>query len=293
MNTLLFQNQRCIELNLASGDRALITLHGAQVLSWQTSDGVERLYLSPKAVFDGRSAIRGGIPICFPQFNQRVLGDHPLPKHGFARSQAWSVLDASDASKSEAAQVALGLTDTALSPELRQLWPYKFEAILLVRLERNRLNVTFSVSNTDTLAWPFALALHTYLRVPDIAQTILHGLKGIRYWDAVKDLKTPTARQLQATTELGFASETDRVYLEAPALLGLRSTTTDLSIEQSTSFSETVVWNPGAALCAQLADMPPEAYKEMLCVEAAMIEQPTDLLPGANWQGSQMLIVKS
>ena len=293
MNTLQFQNQPCIELNLASGDRALIALHGAQVLSWHTSDGVERLYLSPKAVFDGRSAIRGGIPICFPQFNQRVLGDRPLPKHGFARSQAWSVLNASDPSKGDAAQVALGLTEAALSPELGHLWPYKLEAVLLVRLERNQLKVTFSVSNTDTRAWPFALALHTYLRVSDIAQTLLHGLKDVRYWDAVKDLKAPDITQLQASEALRFSIETDRVYLGAPAILDLSSTSTSLTIEQSTSFTETVVWNPGAALCAQLADMPLEGYKEMLCVEAALIEQPSNLLPGTSWQGSQMLMVKS
>lgn len=30
--------------------------------------GVENLYLSETAVFDGKAAIRGGIPVVFPQF---------------------------------------------------------------------------------------------------------------------------------------------------------------------------------------------------------------------------------
>ena len=72
--------QPCIRLAIGDGDCALVALHGAQVLSW-ISGGRERLYLSPKAVFDGQAAIRGGIPLCFPQFNQRGLlrevVDHP------------------------------------------------------------------------------------------------------------------------------------------------------------------------------------------------------------------------
>ena len=86
----MVQGQPCIRLDTDHGDSALVALHGAQVLSW-TVAGRERLYLSPRALFDGRSAIRGGIPLCFPQFNQRG----PLPKHGFARNLAWQPLPVS------------------------------------------------------------------------------------------------------------------------------------------------------------------------------------------------------
>ena len=79
-------------LHTPQGDTAAISLHGAQVLSWRTADNKaqqERLYLSPRvnwqAVAQGRSAIRGGIPICWPQFNRRG----PLPKHGLARLLPW------------------------------------------------------------------------------------------------------------------------------------------------------------------------------------------------------------
>jgi glucose-6-phosphate 1-epimerase len=59
-----------IALKLGQGDSVLICLQGAQVLSW-VGLGQERLFLSPRAAHDGQSAIRGGIPVCFPQFNQR------------------------------------------------------------------------------------------------------------------------------------------------------------------------------------------------------------------------------
>ncbi len=294
-----FRDQPCVELQLPSGDRALVSLHGAQVLSWRTCDALERLYLSPQAVFDGQSAIRGGVPVCFPQFNQRKLGEHLLPKHGFARSLAWSVLEPSQVAVVGRAgttnlgrpcsNVALGLTHSALSREMQGLWPHKFEAVVHVCLEKDRLAITFSVSNRDCEEWSFAFALHTYLRVPDIAQAYVQGLQGVRYWDAVKDLKAPEIAQPQVLEDLFFSGETDRVYQAAPAFVRLRTPAASLLVEQSMPFTETVVWNPGAALCAQLSDMPSDGYREMLCIEAACIDQAISLKPGANWQGSQIL----
>ncbi len=301
VQTITFRNQPCVELHLPSGDRVLVALHGGQVLAWQTSDAVERLYLSPNAVFDGQNAIRGGVPICFPQFNQRKLGEQLLPKHGFARSLAWSVLDPtrlqdidlthSASSTRPSVSVALGLTQASLPREIQMLWPYKFEAILLVHLEKNQLRITLSVSNRDHEEWSFAVALHTYLRVSELAQSYVKGLQGVRYWDAVKDLKAPETVQRQRSEDLHFASESERVYQAAPALIHLLTPTGVLDIEQSATFTETVVWNPGAALCAQLTDMPKDGYREMLCVEAACIDHAINLKPGANWQGSQILSV--
>ncbi|RVE51942.1 hypothetical protein evm_003408 [Chilo suppressalis] len=42
---------------------------------------------SKQAVFDGKRAIRGGIPFVFPQFGQWAFG----PQHGFARVARWHV----------------------------------------------------------------------------------------------------------------------------------------------------------------------------------------------------------
>jgi glucose-6-phosphate 1-epimerase len=73
--------------SLPQGDSVFVAEQGAQVLSWQAG-GRERLYLSPTSACDGTMAIRGGIPVCFPQFNQRGT----LPKHAFARSTACRLL---------------------------------------------------------------------------------------------------------------------------------------------------------------------------------------------------------
>ncbi len=268
-----YRGQPCIRLHAGNGDTALVALHGAQVLSW-VSGGRERLYLSPKAVFDGQSAIRGGIPLCFPQFNQRG----PLPKHGFARNLAWRA-DSAHAEEG-ATRLSLYLAD---DERTRTWWPQAFAARVDVVLSEGQLQVECTVHNTGAVAWDFTIALHSYLRVDDIAQACLQGLDGCARWDAVADVRSVQQGPI------GFVGEYDSVFAAAPAPLQLHDGTHRLEVAQSPTMGQTVVWNPGAALCARLADMPPEGQTHMLCVEAAQIDTPVHLAPGASWTGWQRL----
>ncbi|MDM0114410.1 D-hexose-6-phosphate mutarotase [Variovorax sp. J22R133] len=273
VNTIDFHGQPALRLSLPDGDAAVVALHGAQVLSW-SSGGAERIYLSPAALLDGHSAIRGGIPICFPQFNQRGS----LPKHGFARNLAWHA----EPSRPDApAELALSLRD---GDATRAVWPHAFHARLKVSLAPRSLRVALTVDNTGSAPWAFAAALHTYLRVDDIASVRLEGLQGANRWDAVRD-----DRHVEMAPALRFESEFDSVYAAPAAPLRLVQPSGTLQISQSASCTETVVWNPGAALSAKLADMPDDGYRHMLCVEAARIDEPVQLLGGAQWQGWQQL----
>jgi len=272
-----FRGQDCLELALPEGDRAIVALQGAQVLSWKTGDGLERLYLSPQAVLDGRAAIRGGVPVCFPQFNQRG----PLPKHGFARNRTWQAVEA------EPGTAVLALRD---DDESRRLWPHAFNARLEVVLRPGNLTVAFFVENTGVEHLEFTLALHSYLRTSDIAAARLHGLGGLPFWDSVNDTHPAPLASGEA---LAFSGETDRVYQAAAAPLVLEDGSGRLSIAQDPVFGQTVVWNPGAELSARLADMPDDGYRHMLCVEAAEIDTPVRLMPGETWSGAQRLSVQA
>lgn len=263
------------ELQLPCGDRVVVAHHGAQVLSWVAA-GRERLYLSPRSVMDGQAAIRGGIPVCFPQFNQR--GD--LPKHGFARNLSWKVN--APRLEADAAHLVLSLTD---GEQTRRWWDQSFEALLLIALTPGALQVDLAVRNTDTKALNFTGALHTYLAVDDVAQARLLGLGGQAEWNAVTD------RHGTAAPELRFVGEFDRVYSAAPAGYELQDGPHVLAIDQDPDWAQTVVWNPGAAKCAGLADMPPEGWRQMLCVEAAQVYEPITIEPGDFWQGAQRLSV--
>lgn len=287
------QGQPCIRLHNAHGDSAVVALHGAQVLSWQSADR-ERLYLSPQAVMDGQAAIRGGVPVVFPQFNQRG----PLPKHGFARNLRWAeVADAGACASAETAvptdRVVLQLSD---SDATHPVWPHAFTARLTVTLGPNRLRIALDVCNNHPVmtaaeavqsqaAWAYTAALHTYLRVDDAECAQLTGLDGCARWDALTDL-----RGMQQGP-VGFSGEYDSVFQAAASPLLLCDGPHRLAIAQSPSWGQTVVWNPGAALCGRLSDMPPDGYRSMLCVEAAQIDQPVVLAPQARWQGWQELTV--
>jgi len=225
---------------------------------------------------DGHAAIRGGVPVCFPQFNQ--CGN--LPKHGFARNLPWTAKITE--SSAEGVSLTLVLTDSVAT---RTHWPQAFEAHVVIELTPRSLLLTLKVLNRDTQPLEMTGALHSYLAVDDIAQTRLCGLQGQAEWNALTD------EHSQAAAELHFDGEFDRVYAAAARPLLLQDGTNRLQIEQSQTWLNSVVWNPGAALCERMADMPADGYKHMLCVEAAQVDAPVKVLPQATWQGWQRLTV--
>ncbi len=247
----------------------IVSEYGGQLLSWQTADGVEQLYTPDKLhLFQGK-ALRGGVPICFPQFSGR--GD--LPKHGLVRTRPWRLL---------------AQTDTALILSISEdqhslsLWPTEFELIQTIVLDENGLSIALDVHNLSKQPTVFTAALHTYLRVQDVTQCALLGLDGVEYEDAAGDGRYHTQQG-----ELRISGEVDRVYAEAPKQLRLsRADQDDLVIEQG-GFNDTVVWCPGPSLAATFTDMPADDWQHMLCVEAAAAVQPVTLLAGGHWQGWQ------
>lgn len=277
LQTLDVRGQPTVRLTLPERSTCTIALHGAHVLGWTTADGVERLYLSPDAVFDGRAALRGGVPVCWPQFNQRG----PLAKHGFARNMPWRIEPQDPAAPGN---VRLVLAD---GDATRALWPHGFRTSLTVTLTPQGLRTALDVVNTGSSPWSFTTALHTYLRVDEIAEARLEGLQGAARWDAVRDLRHP-----EAAEALRFGEEFDSVYATPAAPLRLVQPRGTLEIAQSASCTETVVWNPGPALAAKLSDLPNDGWRHMLCVEAARIDEAVLLQPGAAWQGWQQLSVR-
>ena len=269
----LFHGQPCHRLTLANGESVLVAQHGAHVVSW-VSGGRERLFLSPNTVWDGRAAIRGGIPVCFPQFNQR--GD--LPKHGFVRNQPWTLLAAEAGDSPDT--LCFGFS---AGHSTRAMWPAEFEARLRVDLQPGQLCVTLEVRNLGRQAFSFTGALHSYLAVSDIVHVRLSGLGGQKEWDSLADTHQTALESLQCVGPF------DRVYSAPHAPLHLHDPQGSLEISNSEGWADCVVWNPGAAGCAGMSDMTPDAFEHMLCVEAAQVFEPISVAPGGQWSGSQVL----
>ncbi|KAI9015516.1 galactose mutarotase-like domain-containing protein [Hyaloraphidium curvatum] len=116
----------------ATKSSAVVYLYGATLTSWKPGkDGRERIFVSPRAVLNGTKAIRGGIPLVFPQFG--TVANSRLPQHGFARTSIWKWKGVRS-EDSDHIQVAFELLPGQVSPVLFQLWPFAFVLTYLVTL---------------------------------------------------------------------------------------------------------------------------------------------------------------
>jgi glucose-6-phosphate 1-epimerase len=275
IETIDFHGLEALRLSVG-GSTAVVSKLGGQVLSWTTRDGRERLFLSERAKFDGSVPIRGGIPVCFPQF----AGLGSLPKHGFVRTRLWEV-----GSQSAADGYAMVTLQTADDEVTRALWPHAFRAEVTVVLERDRLDVELGIDNLGSEPLSFTGALHTYLRVVEVEDVSLAGLYGFQYRDTADGDRI----RKETSPELIVEAEVDRVYHDVNRPLLLQAGNLSLGIHQE-GFPDVVVWNPWVDACARFPDMPPTGFRHMLCVEAAAARQPVTVAPGQNWSGRQSLV---
>lgn len=265
-----------VSLHNAAGDEAVVSLHGAQLLSWVPQGRGEQLYSSPLSQAAAGKALRGGVPVCFPQFAQRGA----LPKHGFARTSRWELV-ATPAPGATVAEARFQLDAAAAS--LR--WEHPFTLVLVLRLGEGWVELELQAANTGRSSFDFTAALHTYFAVDDVRAARVTGLQGLAYEDMVDG----NAVKRESAAALRIDGEIDRVYRDALQPLLLREAgRADRRIEQQ-GFTDAVVWNPGPAKAAQLGDMPAEDWPRMLCIEAGAIASPMPLAPGKTWRGLQRI----
>ena len=267
----------CFQLCAPNGASVCIYLQGAHVSSWQVPILGEQLFMSGEAQFAPGKALRGGVPVIFPQFG--VFG--PGGKHGFARNLPWRLNAA--ASSAQVAVLDLQSDDQTLAA-----WPFAFRAQLQVSLGEQDLQLTLTITNRDTQAFEFTSALHSYFAVADLQHTAIHGLSGLSYWDNGTAF---TERYEDNQPSLEVRDALDRVYFGAVAPLELRQPHQVLAI-CSKGFRDAVVWNPGRLGAAALPDMADAEFNRMLCIESAVVDQPTQLAPGESWTGEQLLAVR-
>lgn len=257
-------------ITASDGSSARIHLHGGHLVSWLTPDGREQLYLSEYAEYREGVAIRGGVPIVFPQFAERG----PLPKHGFARIAHWQ---RRPGTQNDCASLQL-----ATGPAY---WPHAFTLELRIALAGRTLQLELEVTNTDSQPFAFTAALHTYLRVTGLSSVRLHGLDGLTYLDSTRAGEAIR----EASAAVVFDGEVDRIYLGTQGV-ELHEPDCRRRVRQW-GFPDLVVWNPGPEKSAALADLPPGGYLEMICLEAAAAVCPITLLPGTSWRGGQRIEV--
>jgi len=250
-----YQHTIVAEIN-SNSSTAQVSLYGAQVLSFIPSGNEDTLFMSSKSLFVEGKAIRGGIPICWPWFGAHPV-DGSLPSHGFARIMTWEVIG----TKEEGNEVVLTLGISS-NAETLSLWPYQFEAQLEVRVGQT-LSVALKTINTDNKAFEISAALHSYFKVSDINNIALSGLANTTFLDDVKEKEG-----LQREDQLLISERIDRRYRQSTSECYIKDGYTNTKIAKEGS-QITVVWNPGAELSRQMADLGDADYLNMICVEAA------------------------
>lgn len=107
-------------------------------------------------------AIRGGIPVVFPQFGRPC---ESMSQHGFARTSMWNIGEVSSSDTSCSVQLFLASNDVTLAQ-----WPHAFELKYTVMLSAYGLQCTLGATNIGHTPFHCHTLLHTYFRVPHISK---------------------------------------------------------------------------------------------------------------------------
>ncbi|WP_447469635.1 D-hexose-6-phosphate mutarotase [Vibrio harveyi] len=273
--TVLSDNVTIVEVDQVKVVRVIhekatagIALHGGHVVSFTPAGKEDLIWMSEKAIFDGKAALRGGIPVCWPWF-----GRIAAPAHGFARTAEWELVEHRENDNGVIVELALFPTE-----ETHDIWPHMFDARLMVEIS-DQLKMTLKVTNIDDAEWTFSGALHTYLNVGDIKQAQTTGM-GPEYIDSLKE-----GEICQGGDVLQLTDTIDRVYTQPEAQILVKDAVLNrtLSVENQ-GHNSAVLWNPWATGAQGMGDMADNGYETMLCVESTVhapsIKQGKTLQPG-------------
>ncbi len=233
--------------------------HGAQVIRWAPRGAEPVLYLSTAAELEAGSAIRGGVPVCWPWFGP---GREPgmEPSHGFLRTTPWRLERRTDHQDGSVELVHRITSDDVTSPH----WPQPYAVELRSRLGTT-LEISLTTSNTGEEPIDYEEAMHAYLSVGDAHQMSIDGLVGKSFYDKI------FKAERRQTGRVRLSGETDAVYrttggvtIDDPASgRRLRVTTTGMS--------DIVVWNPGERKAREISDIGDGEWQRFVCVEGANV----------------------
>jgi glucose-6-phosphate 1-epimerase len=243
---------------------ATVCFQGAHLMEWRPAGDQPVLFLSARNELKRGKAIRGGVPVIFPWFGPRQPGRRgevkPGPQHGFARTSEWELVFAALAGEDVHLTFTLGPSEVSRS--------YGFDRFRVAyrMIIGKSLTLELTVANDSSVAFAYEDALHSYYAVGNVERAAIAGLGGTEYLDKRDDAR----RKLQAMGAMTLTGATDRTYLNTEATCAIEDVAGGrrIVIEKAGSRS-TVVWNPWAELTAAMADMEPDGWRRMLCVETA------------------------
>lgn len=271
----------CWRVRTASAE-LLIAQQGAQILSYQRHRERPLIWLSEQAEFNRGQSVRGGVPLCWPWFGdlrrnpeavQAMYRDSAAaPAHGLVRGLDWQLLGIDQQDGGASLEFVFNSAEQPLPT-----WPHALELKLRIQLN-DKLHLQLSNRNLGDTPVAISQALHSYFAVSDIHQVRVDGLQGCRYLETLEDWQ-----QRVQDGPLGFAGETDRIYLDTPAQLDIVDPLWQRRIRMHSSGSgSAVLWNPWIDKARRLSQFADDAWPGMLCIEHAnVMSDILTLAPGA------------
>lgn len=197
----------------ASGASCTIHDFGATVISFQTQSGKECLFVSRDAKKDGSKAIRGGIPLVFPQFGQP---DKSMPQHGFLRNNFWTVDESSAFDDAASAGISYSLALKDVKNSRGGVWDestaYDCECVYSIKISGEKMTTTLQIKNTGGESFSFQTLQHTYFKVEggaaqDPTQCYVKGLEGYSVSDKISNQEYVCGEE-----PITIPDNVDRVY---------------------------------------------------------------------------------
>jgi len=260
----------------------LVAQQGAQILSYQRVGQPPLLWLSDQAIFRQGKSVRAGVPVCWPWFGnlqrnpqavQAMYNGEQAPAHGLARARDWQLLGIEETGTTLRIEFELPEAQGELPG-----WPHDVELKLVVELGED-LTLNLTSRNMGNTPVTISQALHSYFAVSDVRQARVEGVEGLSYIETLADWE-----QRQQQGSLGFAGETDRIYLATPQTLSIVDPHWERRITLTSSGSRSaVIWNPWTERARELPDMADNGWQRMLCIETANVwDDLVELKPGAS-----------
>lgn len=245
-----------------SSANAIISIYGAQMLSYQPVDQNEDLlFLSQQSEYAMGKAIRGGIPVCWPWFGPDPKGLQ-RPNHGFVRNHFWQLVKTEAVSDAET-KISL-LFNESLKKE--NTWRQPFMLMLDISIGTS-LGLELKTFNTGDKPFSITQAFHSYFRIGNIKRIKILGLEDCDYFD-----KLDQGTQKSQVGTITVKQEVDRVYVDAVKDLHIVDPVFKRRIQiTSPNTSTAVVWNPWSKTTKKMQDLANNDSQKFICVEAGNV----------------------
>lgn len=248
-----------------------VSLYGAHTLSYRPTGHSPVLFMSRSTDLRPGTAIRGGIPVCWPWFGR--CGEPGSGAHGFARKSVWGV--AGSEYSEEESTIILSLKS---SEATKALWPHDFELTLKISLSM-KLTLSLKTLNTGTEPFKITEGFHPYFRVKDRDDVVVRGLDGCDFCDArVSDVADRTW-----TGDLRVDDSYDHVFTVTKREWAILDPGLKRAIAMvSRGNKKLIVWNPGPVKEGDFENLGPDEWKDFVCVEPSTLFRPdaVEVVPG-------------